>query len=210
MDCSPQGSSLHGISQARIQEWVAISFSRGFPDPGIQHASLALAGRFFTTGPPGKPLLGYCKSPNWSGFAFTLIFLQSVLFAAVEESIQNLCLKRLFLCSEFYNDSPLYSMKVKICTIIWQALCDLACSLLLTLFILFSTTLPCCHYSREPHLPPWFLLSTTGTFSSQDLCSGYSLYLEYSALSHLHGCSSNFWNLTLMRLTSTTLFNAVI
>ena len=30
MDCSPPGSSVHGIFQARILEWVAISFSRGF------------------------------------------------------------------------------------------------------------------------------------------------------------------------------------
>ena len=29
MDCSPSGSSVHGISQARILEWVAIPFSRG-------------------------------------------------------------------------------------------------------------------------------------------------------------------------------------
>ena len=29
MNCSPPGSSVHGISQARILEWVAISFSRG-------------------------------------------------------------------------------------------------------------------------------------------------------------------------------------
>ena len=29
MDCSPPGSSVHGISQARILEWVAISYSRG-------------------------------------------------------------------------------------------------------------------------------------------------------------------------------------
>ena len=29
MDCSPPGSSVHGISQARVQEWVAISSSRG-------------------------------------------------------------------------------------------------------------------------------------------------------------------------------------
>ena len=29
MDCSPPESSVHGISQARILEWVAISFSRG-------------------------------------------------------------------------------------------------------------------------------------------------------------------------------------
>ena len=30
MDCSPLGSSIHGISQAKILEWVAIPFSRGF------------------------------------------------------------------------------------------------------------------------------------------------------------------------------------
>ena len=29
MDCSLPGSSVHGISQARILEWIAISFSRG-------------------------------------------------------------------------------------------------------------------------------------------------------------------------------------
>ena len=29
MDCSPPGSSVHGISQARILEWVAIAFSAG-------------------------------------------------------------------------------------------------------------------------------------------------------------------------------------
>ena len=52
MDCSPQGSSVPEILQARILEWVVIFFSRGnLPDPGIKPASLmspALAGRFFT------------------------------------------------------------------------------------------------------------------------------------------------------------------
>ena len=33
MDCSPQGSSVHGILQARILEWVAISFARGSSHP---------------------------------------------------------------------------------------------------------------------------------------------------------------------------------
>ena len=33
MDCSPQDSTVHGISQARILEWVAISFSRGSSQP---------------------------------------------------------------------------------------------------------------------------------------------------------------------------------
>ena len=33
MDCSPEGSSVHGVLQARILEWVAISFSRGSSRP---------------------------------------------------------------------------------------------------------------------------------------------------------------------------------
>ena len=37
-----------GILQARILEWVAISFSRDLPDPGTKPRSSALAGRFFT------------------------------------------------------------------------------------------------------------------------------------------------------------------
>ena len=59
MNHSPQGSTVHGILQARILEWVAISCSRGSSDPGIEPsspASPALAGRFFATKPPGNPL----------------------------------------------------------------------------------------------------------------------------------------------------------
>ena len=41
MDYSLLGSSVHGIFQARIPKWVAISFSRGLPDPGIEPESLA-------------------------------------------------------------------------------------------------------------------------------------------------------------------------
>ena len=51
MDCSPPGSSVHGILQARILEWVAISYSRGSSRPRDQtHISRfsALAGGFFT------------------------------------------------------------------------------------------------------------------------------------------------------------------
>ena len=36
MDCSPPGSSVHGILQARILEWVVISFPRDLPNPGIK------------------------------------------------------------------------------------------------------------------------------------------------------------------------------
>ena len=48
MDCSPPGSSVHGILQARILE--PVPSPRDLPDPGIEPASPAWAGGFFTTG----------------------------------------------------------------------------------------------------------------------------------------------------------------
>ena len=52
MDYSPPGSSVHGILQARILEWVAMPSSREFflpRDGTVSPMSPALAGRFFTT-----------------------------------------------------------------------------------------------------------------------------------------------------------------
>ena len=57
--CSPPGFSVHGVFQARILEWVAISSSGDLLDPWIEPmflVSLASAGRFFITAPLGKPL----------------------------------------------------------------------------------------------------------------------------------------------------------
>ena len=48
MECSLPGSSVHGIFQARVLEWVAISFSRGLPNPGIELWSPALQADVFT------------------------------------------------------------------------------------------------------------------------------------------------------------------
>ena len=60
MDCSPPGSSVHGILQARILEWVAIPFSRGssWPrSPTLQVDSLPAE-------PSGKPKnTGVCSLP---------------------------------------------------------------------------------------------------------------------------------------------------
>ena len=50
-DCSPPGSSVRGILQARVLECVAMPSAGGLPDPGIEPTSLtspALAGGFFT------------------------------------------------------------------------------------------------------------------------------------------------------------------
>ena len=80
MDCNPPGSSVHGILQARILEWVAMPSSRGSPDPGIEPTSLmspALAGRFFTTNTPWEALFA----------AETLQFGQFDLQAPAPESL---------------------------------------------------------------------------------------------------------------------------
>ena len=54
--CSLPGSSIHGILQARILEWVAISFSRGPSQPGDRTRSPALEADALTSEPPGKPM----------------------------------------------------------------------------------------------------------------------------------------------------------
>ena len=46
--CNPPGSSVHGILQAEIVEWVVISFSGDLPDPGIKRGSPALQADSFT------------------------------------------------------------------------------------------------------------------------------------------------------------------
>ena len=48
MDCSPPGSSVHGNFQARILEWVVISFSRASSQPRDQTQVSHIAGGFFT------------------------------------------------------------------------------------------------------------------------------------------------------------------
>ena len=48
MDCSPPGSSLHGILQARILAWVAIHFSKGSSQPRDRTWVSCITGRFLT------------------------------------------------------------------------------------------------------------------------------------------------------------------
>ena len=54
VDLSPPGSSIHGISQTRILEWLPFPPPGDLPHPGTEHESAALAGGFFTSEPPGK------------------------------------------------------------------------------------------------------------------------------------------------------------
>ena len=50
---------VHGIFQARILDWVAVSFWRGFSWPRDRSPIFCLTGGFFITEPPGKPICSY-------------------------------------------------------------------------------------------------------------------------------------------------------
>ena len=79
MDCSPPGSSIHGILQARIVEWVAIPFSRG--SPGIKPAAaVAKSLQSCPTlcdpidgSPPGSPVPGIlqARTLGWVAISFS-------------------------------------------------------------------------------------------------------------------------------------------
>ena len=84
MDYSPPGSSVHGISQARILSGLPFRSPEDLPDPGIEPAHLAspaLAGGFFATVPPGKPL----------EISYMLYFRNSFPIPTHQENVNRIC-----------------------------------------------------------------------------------------------------------------------
>ena len=77
MDCSPPGASVHGILQARVVEWVAISFSRGSSLPRDRTQVSSIAGGFFTTESPGSLL---CLGNSWSHSILPLAVISYLSF----------------------------------------------------------------------------------------------------------------------------------
>ena len=76
MHCSPPGSSVHGILQVRILEWLVISFSRGSSWLKDQ-TWVSFMGRWiFTTEPPGKPFGGYFSALT---FRLLIAFVHSAV-----------------------------------------------------------------------------------------------------------------------------------
>ena len=59
MHCSPPGSSVHGILQARVLEWVARPSSRGPSQPRDGTQVSYIIGRFFATEPPAETKFNY-------------------------------------------------------------------------------------------------------------------------------------------------------
>ena len=59
MDCSPPGSFVHGVLQARMWEWVVIPFSRDLPTPGTELGSSALQADSLLSEPEMSGLKSY-------------------------------------------------------------------------------------------------------------------------------------------------------
>ena len=65
MDSSPPGSSVHGIFQARVLEWVAIAFSRGFSPPRNRTWVSCIIGRCFTVWATREVNSRYAAAAKW-------------------------------------------------------------------------------------------------------------------------------------------------
>ena len=81
MDCSLPCSSVQEIFQARVMEWVAISFSRGPSQPRYQTWVSCIAGRCFTIWAT-REVLTYLPFKDWSFPGLILGCLYSLCFSA--------------------------------------------------------------------------------------------------------------------------------
>ena len=100
MDCSPPGSSVHGILQARTLEWVAMPFSRGiFPtqglNPGLPHCRWIL----YCLSHPGSPLITILSYKT-----FFLVLTTCKIYSLSNFQIGNTVL--LTIVSMLYISSP--------------------------------------------------------------------------------------------------------
>ena len=66
VDCSPPGSSVHVIFQARILRWAAIPSPGDLPNPGIKARSPAWQADSLPSEPPGKPSITLFKTKSLS------------------------------------------------------------------------------------------------------------------------------------------------
>ena len=133
MDCSPLGSSVHGILQARILEWVAMSFSRGssWPRDRTQvSCSSCTASRFFTAEPPGKRFhLPLGNGKQWDTTIHLLEWVRSKTLARMWSN------RNLFQC--WWKSKISGTLEH-----IWQLLTKLTIDLLYDLSIMFPSSCP--------------------------------------------------------------------
>ena len=84
MDCSLSGSSVREILQARILEWVAISFSRGSSQPRDRTRVSCIAGGCFTIWAKRQGKRENIYDPPWQAYWFRLSYVN--LFTTLSDS----------------------------------------------------------------------------------------------------------------------------
>ena len=96
MNCSPPGSSVHGILQARTLEWVAISFSRWLSQPrnqtGVSYIS-CIARRFFT--------MSYQGSILWDIHAIFKSYTLNILSVQGWGQVHDPCISSSWVCFQW-------------------------------------------------------------------------------------------------------------
>ena len=94
VDCSPPGSSIHGILQARILEWVAIPFSRDLPDPGIKPRSPSLQADSLLSEPPGSKQIFLLFQREILSLSSKVVCYTNILESSLGQQLSVLLLRR--------------------------------------------------------------------------------------------------------------------
>ena len=89
MECSPPGSSIHGILQAKLLEWIAISSSTGSFQPRDRTQVFSIVGRFFTTWATREAQKGAYSLPRKSEVDHLLFVLKYVIM--IVSAAEALC-----------------------------------------------------------------------------------------------------------------------
>ena len=98
MDCSPLGSSVHGILQARMLAWVAIPSSGDFLNSGIKPGSPALQADSLPSQPPGKP-----QSSIFSPLVTSQLFFFVVVFFLFKKIILVIAVGFIRMSSTYHS-----------------------------------------------------------------------------------------------------------
>ena len=98
MGCSLPGSPVHGIFQARVLEWVAISFSRGSSQPRGRTHDSHIAGGFFISRATGKP----------KNIGVGSLSLLQQIFPTQEQNLDLLHCRRILYQRSYHGSTLLY------------------------------------------------------------------------------------------------------
>ena len=142
LDCSPLGSSVHGIFQAEILEWVAMPPPEDLPNPGIEPVSPALQADFLPTETPEKPKecwyyraiqivtlvkthIGWLSQRNSSKVYFLPLMLQKVdFFLKSGLSIITLWINIIPWARIVWGEALIMSVFLNISVLVFQGLCN--------------------------------------------------------------------------------------